>query len=342
VVMGVAHVGGSDTIDLSALNFPIVFDLNSSSHLLATSPQRKVDLYMPGGTTPTGAGFFENVIGSQSNTNTLTGNANNNLLIGGDVDDILAGAAGNDIIVGGLGTDSIVGDAGLDILVGGYGVDTINANDNDRDIVVSGYTDYDGVAANFGNRQAWQYIQAVWTASLDLNLRKTRIGAGVGNAVLGGPFSLNTVTIHDDGVTDSVTFDAGDWFPIPASGAGSGAAMSFSTERRGDAIADESVAAHQLQFRFDQFDRPNIRRAATFESRSIRDVVFSQIELTRAQPRIDLSLVMLLMETTKNAGTMNARTASRRENKHELDDHEQLLDRYFAKLLPRCSPFPWL
>ena len=70
-----------------------MFDLNSSSHTLSTSPQQKVDLYTPGGLTPTGAGFFENVIGSQSNTNTLTGNANNNLLVGGDMNDILAGGA---------------------------------------------------------------------------------------------------------------------------------------------------------------------------------------------------------------------------------------------------------
>ena len=43
-----------------------------------------------------------------------------------------------------MGPDNIVGDAGRDILIGGYGPDTINANDDEQDIVAEGYTNYDG------------------------------------------------------------------------------------------------------------------------------------------------------------------------------------------------------
>jgi hypothetical protein len=141
------------------------------------------------------------------------------------------------------------------------------------------------------------------------------------------------MTIHDDGVADSVSADFDDWFPIPASGAGSGAAIQLMVEAPGDVISDADTLPQQSQFRF---DRPAALGAATFASRLSRDAAFSQIELTRRQPYVDQSLVMLLTETTEKSGTTNSRIASSRaeENEQERDALEKPLDRFFAELSP--------
>ena len=337
VVMGVAYSGGSDTIDLSTFMVDIVVDLNDVDFTLGTTqlhlrfPGGGTSITLSDGTIITPNQFFENVIGSQDFINTLTGNANDNLLVGGNAIDILAGGAGNDVLVGGTGDDNIVGNAGRDILIGGFGFDTIDANDSEQDIIVGGNTDYDGAATEVDDRRAWQHIQAVWSATnLDLNLRKTRIAEGVGKRVPNGPFALNSLTIHDDLVADSVTSDVDDWFPIPASGSGSGAAMSLAVEASGDIISDADALGEQSQFRF---DRP-AAFAATFASRLSRDAAFSQIESTRRQPHVDLSLVILLTETTEESATKNSRIASSREeeNERERNTREKPLDRFFADL----------
>ncbi|MGL4968043.1 MAG: beta strand repeat-containing protein [Inquilinus sp.] len=78
---------------------------------------------------------IENVLGSHSGGDTITGNAVANILIGNNGDDTLHGGAGNDRLEGGNGSDSLYGDAGDDVLVdssigttdlldGGDGTDT--------------------------------------------------------------------------------------------------------------------------------------------------------------------------------------------------------------------------
>jgi Ca2+-binding RTX toxin-like protein len=73
---------------------------------------------------------FENVVGSFTGTNVLTGNTFANVLTGGRLgdtldggngDDELRGLAGNDTLIGRAGVDRLFGDSGDDVLNGGSG-----------------------------------------------------------------------------------------------------------------------------------------------------------------------------------------------------------------------------
>jgi Ca2+-binding RTX toxin-like protein len=93
--------------------------------------------------TPTGGAFLvggefdnvqtdvENVTGSLTAGNTLTGSAGANVLVGGGVVDTISGGAGNDTISGGVGDDVLSGDAGNDTVNGGAGNDTVNGGAGD-------------------------------------------------------------------------------------------------------------------------------------------------------------------------------------------------------------------
>ena len=71
----------------------------------------------------------ENVIGTPSFVNSLTGNEKANRLVGGNLADVLAGLAGPDRLEGGEGNDTLNGGAGVDDMVGGNGNDTYFVND---------------------------------------------------------------------------------------------------------------------------------------------------------------------------------------------------------------------
>ena len=58
---------------------------------------------------------IENVQGSNTAGDNLTGDANNNTLYGYDGNDILNGGDGNDLLIGGTGNDSLIGGNGTDI-----------------------------------------------------------------------------------------------------------------------------------------------------------------------------------------------------------------------------------
>ncbi|GAA4018580.1 beta strand repeat-containing protein [Actimicrobium antarcticum] len=73
---------------------------------------------------------IENLLGSVTGQNTLTGDANDNLLVGGAAADTINGGAGNDTIYGG---------AGGDVLDGGTGVNTLSyANYYPANLVTNG------------------------------------------------------------------------------------------------------------------------------------------------------------------------------------------------------------
>jgi Ca2+-binding RTX toxin-like protein len=117
---------GTDTLDGSESNAGLEIDLNATDDAFTN---------------------IENVIGSETAANTLTGDGMANTLTGGNLADTIAGNAGNDMIMagegndiaimggegndtiyGGEGDDSLVGGAGADMLVGGEGNDSLTGN----------------------------------------------------------------------------------------------------------------------------------------------------------------------------------------------------------------------
>jgi hypothetical protein len=62
---------------------------------------------------------IQNVLGSASGTNDLTGDSQGNILIGGSGLNTLVGGSGNSLLIGGSGHGSITGGSGQDILIAG-------------------------------------------------------------------------------------------------------------------------------------------------------------------------------------------------------------------------------
>jgi Ca2+-binding RTX toxin-like protein len=69
---------------------------------------------------------FENVVGSFTGTNVLTGNTFANVLTGGRLGDTLDGGNGDDELRGLAGNDTLIGRAGVDRLFGDNGDDVLN------------------------------------------------------------------------------------------------------------------------------------------------------------------------------------------------------------------------
>jgi Ca2+-binding RTX toxin-like protein len=68
---------------------------------------------------------FENVYGSNTGADNITGDSNNNSIWGFGGDDIIGGGAGNDVLYGLDGNDWFYADTGLDTFYGGIGSDTV-------------------------------------------------------------------------------------------------------------------------------------------------------------------------------------------------------------------------
>jgi Ca2+-binding RTX toxin-like protein len=62
---------------------------------------------------------IQNVLGSATGTNILTGDAQGNILIGGSGANTIVGGSGNSLLIGGSGHGSITGGSGQDILIAG-------------------------------------------------------------------------------------------------------------------------------------------------------------------------------------------------------------------------------
>ncbi len=132
VIQGLSVVGGSDTLDFSGLAVPVTIDLSSTAlQTVAVGLQVQLD----DSTTAFSSDHFENVLGSATASNTLTGNLADNRLTGGAGTDNLSGGLGNDTLDGLAGNDQLFGDAGKDTLIydladtvsvdGGTGDDTL-------------------------------------------------------------------------------------------------------------------------------------------------------------------------------------------------------------------------
>jgi hypothetical protein len=128
---------------------------------------------------------IRNVIGSAF-ADQLIGDAQDNVLVGRGGDDVLSGGAGRDILIGGTGADQLDGGEGEDLLVA-------------------------GTTAHDANWTALLALEREWSrqdADFPTRIRHLRLGGG-----LNGGYLLNTSTVFDDGVADTLTGGPGfDWF----------------------------------------------------------------------------------------------------------------------------------
>jgi Ca2+-binding RTX toxin-like protein len=136
VIDGSSVVGGIDLINLSALTAAVDLDLGTTAGQLV-NPGLMLTLTDLG--PPASSQNFENVLGSLTATNDLTGNDSDNVLTGGNLNDTLVGGDGtddgNDLLTGGTGNDRLSGGANDDTLIrdaadnvtvdGGTGNDTL-------------------------------------------------------------------------------------------------------------------------------------------------------------------------------------------------------------------------
>ena len=96
---------------------------------------------------------IENLTGTNSSGQTLTGNGGANVITGASGDDSLNGAGGNDTLDGGAGNDTLNGGAGDDVLagwagddrlIGGTGLDTFVFADGFGQDTINDFSDDDG------------------------------------------------------------------------------------------------------------------------------------------------------------------------------------------------------
>ncbi len=172
----------------------------------------------------------ENLIGTATTAQVLTGNALGNTitaglgggtLIGGTGNDVLTGAATNDLLIGGAGNDTLDGGAGADTMIGGLGNDTYMVDDP-GDLVIenagegtdtvktslASYTLTDNVETLIGTATTAQVLtgNALGNTITSGTGGGTLIG-GVGNDTLNGA-ATNDTLIGGDG-NDALNGGAG-------------------------------------------------------------------------------------------------------------------------------------
>ena len=121
--------GGNDVLDGGAGNDTIVYNDKPKAVMTAGIGIDSLDVtaYDSAFTVDLSKKFkdFENVFGSLTHSNNMTGSANDNVLVGGADRDIIRGGLGNDSLVGLDDNDLLDGGVGNDTIYGGYGDDTI-------------------------------------------------------------------------------------------------------------------------------------------------------------------------------------------------------------------------
>ena len=144
------------------------------------------------GTTLTGTGFGEILIGRDGTNNTINANE------------------GNDVLVGGTGNDTLNGGAGADMMTGGGGVDTFIINSAQSPGTVGG-------SGDAGTISGYDIITDFATATDILNLQGTAAPA-TGTNVNGTDSSLtiNGQTIKSHTISNGIiTFDDANTFGSP-------------------------------------------------------------------------------------------------------------------------------
>ena len=197
--------GGIDTVDYS--NITTAVSVN-----LATAVAQAVSTANSDTITN-----IENVVGSLTAANTLTGNALANRLTGGSAADTVQGNNGNDVIFGGAGNDTLLGGttgalddgssdtleggAGADYLSGGQGNDILRGGDgNDSLIGGVGNTARQFFIGIDGGNDTYDGGDGTDTAVMVYDTR-----AGVGASTVGISLDLRNIAgnskIRENGVT---------------------------------------------------------------------------------------------------------------------------------------------
>jgi hypothetical protein len=142
-------------------------------------------------------GAATGVAGGVSEIQVVIGGSGNDTLTGGADSSILVGGAGNDLLTAGIGRALLIGGKGSDTLIGGP----------DEDLLIGGTTNYDTNATSLLSIMSeWQRTDETYQQRID-HLRGTS-GGGLNGTIL-----LNSSTVHDDSVSDTLTGGAGlDWF----------------------------------------------------------------------------------------------------------------------------------
>ena len=116
-------------------------------------------------------------------------------LFGGDGNDNLIGGGGPVLLLGGNGNDTLTSRNGRAIMIGGSGSDTVKSGSGDA-ILIAGTTNYDA------NDQALASYLLDWNSATDYATRVSKLS----------PW-LNSSTVHDDAVADTLQGGAGqNWF----------------------------------------------------------------------------------------------------------------------------------
>jgi Ca2+-binding RTX toxin-like protein len=181
---------------------------------------------------------IENIQGSHTANNKLSGDTLNNYLVSYDGSDVLSGNDGNDILAAGKGNDTLNGDAendhlygqegndslsggdGVDVLRGGAGADVLNGGDGADlasyyDFVGASLTvDMSAVANNTGDAFGDRFIN-IENLQGSLNADNTLTGDGGNNAIYS--YNGNDVLFGGTG-NDSLISAAGDDMLIGGAG----------------------------------------------------------------------------------------------------------------------------
>ncbi len=146
-------------------------------------------------------------------------------LVGGAGNDTLVGGAGVDVLLGGAGNDVLRAGSGRALLVGGTGVDSLTGGSTD-DILIGAQLAYYDETTGALDASSLNAIMSEWSRT-DRNF-SSRLDDLFNGGGLNGSSVLNSSTVLDDGVLDSLVEGTGgqDWFLVSAAGEAHGNGVS--------------------------------------------------------------------------------------------------------------------
>ena len=178
---------------------------------------------------------FENVTGSATGDDILTGNSSANVLNGNGGDDVLSGLGGDDTLLGGDGDDILAGGGGTDIIDGGAGIDTNSFEGIGLGVTATVAADGTGTASYGQVNETFTGIENLTGTDNDDILTATGaasnvliggagddfISGGGGSDITDGGEGIDTVSFADIGPAVTVSVDetgTGSAFYTPPSG----------------------------------------------------------------------------------------------------------------------------
>jgi len=180
---------GDDVLDLSAVTAAVTFDLNTQNATRATTGGFTLGINLQDGAGGNGTANFENIVGSSTAANSLTGNAAGNSLTGGAAADTIRGGASSDTATGGAGNDMYVF-----VDTAANTVDVVNESAGAETDVVDLSAVTAAVTFDLNTQNATRATTGGFT--LGINLQDGAGGNGTANFenVIGGATATNTLT----------------------------------------------------------------------------------------------------------------------------------------------------